>query len=180
MCVCVCVCLCIKWLQSRSTLCDPARLLCPWDSSGKNTGVDCHALLQGIFKTQGLNLSLLHFLHWQAGSLPLSPPSFAKLMLKMIVPLLPWNHPSFWSWVRTNIYRVVVSHAKDVQKNGTSVQVHRHMHTTMGSIAFSKEHSWPRDWTWVSCIAGRFFTIWALLAGHTSPQFSFMPQNALE
>ena len=39
------------------------RLLCPWDSSGKNTGVDCHALFQGIFKTQGLNLSLLQFLH---------------------------------------------------------------------------------------------------------------------
>ena len=27
----------------------PARLLCPWDSPGKNTGVGCHALLQGIF-----------------------------------------------------------------------------------------------------------------------------------
>ena len=26
----------------------PARLLCPWDSPGKNTGVSCHALLQGI------------------------------------------------------------------------------------------------------------------------------------
>ena len=26
----------------------PARLLCPWDSPGKNTGVGCHALLQGI------------------------------------------------------------------------------------------------------------------------------------
>ena len=26
----------------------PARLLCPWDSQGKNTGVGCHALLQGI------------------------------------------------------------------------------------------------------------------------------------
>ena len=25
----------------------PARLLCPWDSPGKNTGVGCHALLQG-------------------------------------------------------------------------------------------------------------------------------------
>ena len=25
------------------------------DSPGKNTGVDCHALLQGIFQTQGLN-----------------------------------------------------------------------------------------------------------------------------
>ena len=38
----------------------PARLLCPWDSPGKNTGVDCHALLQGIFPTKGLNLGLLH------------------------------------------------------------------------------------------------------------------------
>ena len=35
-------------------LCDPrepAKLLCPWDSPGKNTGVGCHALLQGIFPT---------------------------------------------------------------------------------------------------------------------------------
>ena len=31
----------------------PARLLCPWDSPGQNTGVGCHALLQGIFPTQG-------------------------------------------------------------------------------------------------------------------------------
>ena len=30
----------------------PARLLCPWDSPGKNTGVGCHALLQGVFPTQ--------------------------------------------------------------------------------------------------------------------------------
>ena len=40
--------------------------------SGKNTGVACHALLQGIFPTQGLNLHFLH-LHWQAGSLSLVP-----------------------------------------------------------------------------------------------------------
>ena len=33
--------------------CSPLWLLCPWDSPGKNTGVDCHALLQGIFPTQG-------------------------------------------------------------------------------------------------------------------------------
>ena len=30
------------------------------DSPGKNTGVGCHALLQGIFATQGSNLGLLH------------------------------------------------------------------------------------------------------------------------
>ena len=52
----------------------PARLLCPWGSPGKNTGVGCHAFLQGIFLTQGLNPSLLQFLHWQVGSLPLAPP----------------------------------------------------------------------------------------------------------
>ena len=39
---------------------------------GKNTGAGCHFLLQGIFPTQGLNPCLLHLLHWQAGSLPLS------------------------------------------------------------------------------------------------------------
>ena len=33
----------------------PARLLCPWDSPGKNTGVGCCAHLQGIFPTQELN-----------------------------------------------------------------------------------------------------------------------------
>ena len=36
-----------------------ARLLCPWDSPGKNNGVGCHALLQGIFPNQGLNLGIL-------------------------------------------------------------------------------------------------------------------------
>ena len=40
----------------------PARLLCPWDFPGKNTGEGCHFLLQGIFPTQGSNLRLLHLL----------------------------------------------------------------------------------------------------------------------
>ena len=52
----------------------PARLLCPWASPGKSTGVGCHALLQGIFPTQGSKLCLLHLLHWQVGSLPLVLP----------------------------------------------------------------------------------------------------------
>ena len=33
------------------------------DSPGKNTGMGCHALLQGIFPTQGLNPGLLHCRH---------------------------------------------------------------------------------------------------------------------
>ena len=37
-----------------------ARLLCPWNSPGKNTGVGSHSLLQGIFPTQGLNPGILY------------------------------------------------------------------------------------------------------------------------
>ena len=67
-----------KSLQSRLTLrscgLQPARLLGPWDSPGKNTGLGCLALLQGIFLTQGLKPHLLGLLHWQVCSLPLAPP----------------------------------------------------------------------------------------------------------
>ena len=53
------VCFCAKSLESCPGLWDPmeesARLLCPWASPGKNTGVGCHPLLQGMFPTQGLN-----------------------------------------------------------------------------------------------------------------------------
>ena len=41
----------------------PASLLCPWDSTSKNTGVGCHLLLRGIFPTQASNRCLLHLLH---------------------------------------------------------------------------------------------------------------------
>ena len=51
----------------------PARLLCPWDSPGKNTGVGCHFLLQEVFPSQGSNLYLM-FPPWQRGSLPLVLP----------------------------------------------------------------------------------------------------------
>ena len=47
-------------------------LLCPWNFPSKNTGAGCHFLLQGFFPTQGSNPHLLHLLHWQADSLPLS------------------------------------------------------------------------------------------------------------
>ena len=60
-------------LQSCLTLCDPIdcsppRSPCPWDFPGKNTGVGCHALLQGISSIQGSNPHLLCLLHRQAGS----------------------------------------------------------------------------------------------------------------
>ena len=64
--------------QSCRTLCDPMNCNPPGssvhgDSPGKNTGVGCHALLQGIFPTQGSNPGLPHFRwipyslsHWES------------------------------------------------------------------------------------------------------------------
>ena len=57
----------------------PTRLLHPWDFPGKNTGVGCHFLLQGIFPTQGSNP---HLLHWQVDFLPLNhlgSPNLAEI-----------------------------------------------------------------------------------------------------
>ena len=48
------VCLCVTlWTVTRQA---PLSM----DSPGRNTGAGCHALLQGIFPTQGLNLGLSH------------------------------------------------------------------------------------------------------------------------
>ena len=64
-----------KSLQLCPTLCDPMDCSLPgplsMNSTGKNTGVAYHFLLQGTFLTQGSNLGLLRLLHWQADSLPL-------------------------------------------------------------------------------------------------------------
>ena len=76
----------------------PARLLCPWDFPGKNTGIGCHFLLQGIFLTQGLNSCLLH---WQAISLPLS------------------NHRSPYKQESRGIYQ-----CRDCLSNGTTMQIY--------------------------------------------------------
>ena len=74
----LCVRVCAKSLQTCLTPCSPVDCSSPGssvhgDSPGKNTGVGCRALLQGIFLTQGLNLHLLDLLHWQVGSLPGMP-----------------------------------------------------------------------------------------------------------
>ena len=71
--VCVCVCACTHVCVSHSVVSNSLlphgsmvaipqqsnRLLCPWNSPGKNTGVGCHSLLQGFFPTKGSNPGLL-------------------------------------------------------------------------------------------------------------------------
>ena len=64
-----CVCSVVSH-SLRLHVLSPTRLLCPWNFLGKNIGVGCHFLLQGIFPTQGSNPCLFHLLHWQVGSFP--------------------------------------------------------------------------------------------------------------
>ena len=85
-----CVC---SVAQSRLILCNPMDCSppgssCLWNLLGKNTGVGCHFLLQGVFSTQGLNLCLLN---WQADSLPLALPREA--LCDVIVNLNHYSAP---------------------------------------------------------------------------------------
>ena len=93
-----------------------------WDSPGKDTRVSCHFLLQGIFLTQGLNLCLLCFLHWQAGSLSPAPPGKARLMqivrllvlIPRSVPLMayPCNAESKWTLKAGGVIWLLFGEAK--------------------------------------------------------------------
>ena len=83
--------------QSCLILCDPVncspRILCPWNSLDKNTGMGCHALLQGLFPTQAWNTGLLHcrqiLYHGATGEAPsVSPPlPFLESPLLLILTL---------------------------------------------------------------------------------------------
>ena len=56
--------MCTKSLQPCPSLCsamEPARLLCPWDSAGKSTGVGCNVLLQGYLPNIEIEPTSLYF-----------------------------------------------------------------------------------------------------------------------
>ena len=86
------------------------RLLCPWDFSGRNTGVGCHFLIQGIFTTQALNLYLLCLLNcrqilslWShEGSLSFfkKPLPRASLVAQMVKNLPIKQETRVWSLVQ--------------------------------------------------------------------------------
>ena len=95
--------------KSCPTLCDPMDCSPPGfsvDSPGKNTGVDCHSLLQGIFLNQGLNLCHLHCRQilycWATREAPkLNNNSHLIFLLPP-----PSHHPSFLKDIIENIIRL--------------------------------------------------------------------------
>ena len=87
-CPCYCAYRCVR-AQSRLTLqlreLWSTMLFCPWVCPGKNTGVGCHSLLQGVAATQGLSLSLLRLLRWQVDSVPLLADCISVIVLVLIL-----------------------------------------------------------------------------------------------
>ena len=137
-----------KSLQSCLTLCNLTDCSPP--------GSSVHGILQarmlewvampssgGIFLTQVLNLHLSHFLHWQAGSLPLA------LLGKT------WK----WEW---NVGCSVMSDScepMDCSPPGSSVHgISQARIQECVAISFSRGSSHPMDWTMSPALAGGFFT----------------------
>ena len=109
--ICLKICECIhnqsEVAQSCPTLCDPMDCSLPgyrlpgyggpWGFPGKNTGVGCHFLLQGIFPTQGSNPGLLHcrqilYRLSYEGSHSISPTSLMKQFASVTCPRsLTWE-----------------------------------------------------------------------------------------
>ena len=85
---------CAELLQLCPILCGPVDLGPPGSSvhgilQARILEWVCHALLQGIFPTQGSNPRLLHLLQWQADSLPPAPPG---------KPLNPHRANEIWNY----------------------------------------------------------------------------------
>ena len=89
--ICICMLSCVQFFCDPHGL-QPTRLLCPWTTAGKNTGVGYYALPREIFLTQGSNLYSLCLMHWQGDSLPLSHlGSHIHLDTDQQSPLYPWT-----------------------------------------------------------------------------------------
>ena len=93
---------CVQLFATPWTIACQAPLSWERDSPGKNTGMSCHALLQGIFPTQGSIPCLSCLPHWHAGFLPLAPPGKPfQIVLVSLPQAIPKPHGRIkqgWTW----------------------------------------------------------------------------------
>ena len=131
---------------------------CPWVDDGQGSLACCSP-----WSRKQSDMSEL--LNWTEPALqtPSSSPSQWKTEYR---PLPPW----MWKNVKVNA-KVLVTPLSPTLCNPVDC-------SPLGSMEFSRQEywsgfaisfwgfPWPRDWTPVSCISGRFFTIWATREAH--------------
>ena len=139
--------------ESHSVVSDSLRphgLYSSWNSPGQNTEVGSLSLLQGIFPTQGSNCGLLH--------------------CRQILYQLRYQGNQKLQHIRNNIIKCilcailscsVMSNSLRPHQAPLSMRILQARILKWAAIPFSRGSSYPRDQTQVSCIAGRFFTVWA-------------------
>ena len=122
----------------------------------------------GIFPDQGLNPC---FLHWQANSLPLSHQGSPLFFFWWPVPFA----------LLCQVTSVLSSSGGHMDCSPPGSPVRGNLQARMlewVAIAFSRGFFLPRDRTWVSCIAGGFFTVWTTRGSkaiyHTSVFFAIL------
>ena len=132
-----------KWL------CDPMDYNSPWNSPGQNTGVGSLSIIQGFFPNQGSNPGLLH-----CGRI------LYQLSHKGSPRILEWEAYPFAR--ASSLHRNLTGgllHCRQILYQLSHKGSPRILEWVASPL--SSRSSWPRDWPQVSCIAGRFFTVWA-------------------
>ena len=133
--------------------------------SGKDTGVGCHFLFQGIFLTQGLSPSLPCCRQTEALLTgPPGKPINIEVHGERATTLNTYQHDMYSITVSVLLSQSCPTFCipMDCNLSGSSVYGILQARTLeWTAIPFFRGSSWPRDQTLVSRIADRFFTIWA-------------------
>ena len=168
-----------KLLQSCPTLCDamdcsPQGSSAHGDFPGKNTGVGCHALLWGIFPTQGSNFCVLCLLYWQAVSLPIAPPGKPSLLYqfssvqslsRVWLFVTPWITAPQASLSITNFWSLLKL---------MSIESWCHPAISSSVVPFS---SWPQSLPASECFPMSQLFTWGGQSTGVSALASFLPMN---
>ena len=142
----------LHWYLTLNNLldCSLPGSICPWYSPGKNTGVGCHALLQGICLAQGSNPQLF-----------MSPALADRFFITSWFFTTNGFFTTF-SWkVKLNVLDAqscpTLCNPLDCSPPGSSVHGASPGKNTGLGYHFLFQGIFPQDRNWVSCIAGRFF-----------------------
>ena len=127
----------------------PTRLLCPWDFPGKDTGVCCHFLLQGIFSTQGSNPSLLHC-RWILHHLSHWREPVASLTLVELIVISSTLHLKQYN-PQTSLYPQMVKNLP--ADAGGPGSIPRDDPLDKGVATHSSILNWRIPWAWWTAVA---------------------------
>ena len=141
---------------------EPTKILGPWNSPGKNSRVDTHSLLQGIFLTKGLNPDLLHC-RWILYHLSQEEWLLGVILKEWLdmdnskhgIAIKFWKQKSKWMSLNSkdlrNQWEAINSHHGGGQGGGRLRNWKDQIHLKIEDIC-SKEHTWHPNFSFKNAI----------------------------